>query len=547
LDINASYSHSSLALPALQAQLRENEFKLADWKVISGTINSDASLCLLDIEKYLPHIILSTAWLFNHTFILNLLSKYKRINPATLIILGGPEFSGNNSDYLLRNTFIDAVFRGEGEDSFPLLLNSLVTDRNWENIPGMCWIDKKGIYKDNGEGIVSDFSKLISPEKSIFFNWDKPFIQLETSRGCFNSCSFCVSGGCRKIQNISLEDVRKRLENISIKGIKEVRILDRTFNSNSRRAIQLLEIFNSFHNKIKFHLEIHPALLTNELKTKLSELPARILHLEAGLQSLDSKVLSACMRVGDSKEAIDGIKYIVSLNKFELHVDLIAGLPSYTYKMVIKDILFLIPIGLDEIQLELLKLLPGTDLREKSNTYGIVFSSFPPYEVLKTNTISPNELYRLSILSKILDIWYNKSIWRDAFKKIVTANYNMLELFLEYILNNNALNNNLGLESKGIILSDFCNIYNKESESDVAFAWIEAGMSLKKGPGKLAKQWIRGSSVENNPILEEKNFMLNYFFIKDVNREFWFAYDKREKKEKPAKSLMLYMTNTNNS
>ncbi|MEN6619150.1 MAG: DUF4080 domain-containing protein [Rikenellaceae bacterium] len=538
LDINASYSHSSLAFPALHSQLTGNNSERAEWHVVSGTINSDSATCLLEMIDYNPDVIFSTAWLFNHTYILNLLSRFKTLSPNTLVILGGPEFLGSNFDYLFSNKFINAVFRGEGEEVFPLIIDSLFQNYSWEKICGMCWIDENGEYHDNGEAIVSDFSILNPPEKSIFFSWDKHFVQFETSRGCFNNCTFCVSGGSRKVHNISLDKVVERLNNFRSKGVKEVRVLDRTFNANPERAVELLRIFSKFQNDMKFHLEIHPALLTPEIKKKLTEVSSGTLHLEAGLQSLDNLVLNTCKRAGNSEKSIDGINFLVSLNKFELHIDLIAGLPLYSYSALIRDVKSLLPLGVEEIQIELLKLLPGTELREQASQYGIVYSAFPPYEVLRTNVISVFELYKISVLSKIIDIWYNNKIWRDTFRKIHLENNLFIETFLDYIVTYKLLNNRLSLENNGILLFEFCNMHMKAAVIDVASAWIAAGLSLKKGPGKLAKRWIREVSNEKNPLFDDTN-LFNYYYLQDRDRVFWYAFDKTDKKGKPAKFYII--------
>src|SRR3989339_35666 len=315
LDINASYSHSSLALPALHAQLTDYQSETLVWHVVSGTINSDPSLLLLEISDFNPDIILSTAWLFNHTFILNLLGRYKRLNPSASIIIGGPEFFGENKGYLTTNRFITAVFRGEGEESFPLLVDTHFKPSFWNIIPGMCWINESGDYVDNGEALVSHFSMLKPPETSRFFSWGKHFAQIETSRGCFNSCTFCVSGGSRKVQNITPSKIRERLNFFFLKGIKEIRVLDRTFNANAERAEELLDVFNDFKGKMRFHLEIHPALLSENVRRKLAMVEPGLLHLEAGLQSLDNNVLIACKRAGSSEKSVEGVKFLVSLDK----------------------------------------------------------------------------------------------------------------------------------------------------------------------------------------------------------------------------------------
>ena len=148
-----------------------------------------------------------------------------------------------------------------------------------------------------------NFSELVPPEKSRFFNWSKPFVQLETTRGCFNTCAFCVSGGEKPVRTLSLEATRKRLDVIHQHGIKNVRVLDRTFNYNNKRAKELLNLFREYPD-ICFHLEIHPALLSDELKQELATLPKGLLHLEAGIQSLRENVLEQSRRIGKLSNAL---------------------------------------------------------------------------------------------------------------------------------------------------------------------------------------------------------------------------------------------------
>ncbi len=536
LDINASYSHSSLALPALHSQLSIDQLKRAEWKVLSGTINSDPATLLIEMLEYKPDVVLSTLWLFNHSFLTLLISKFKAIYPDSIAFLGGPEFLGDNYQFLNNNRFIDAVFRGEGEEVFPQIFEEMANKRKWKNLRGVCSINLNNEYLDNGSVVVDDFIKLSPPENSFFFNWEKPFVQIETSRGCFNKCSFCVSGSDARVQNIPINKIEERLKTIKSKGIREVRVLDRTFNANPKRASELLELFSKYHGEIQFHLEIHPAILTQEFKDNLEKVPAGTLHLEAGLQSLDNNVLKACNRTGSSEKSLEGIQYLFSLNKFELHVDLIAGLPLYTYNGMIQDINRLVKVGVEEIQVELLKLLPGTELRQKSDSFGISHSPFPPYEVLNTPAISTAELYKISILSKVIDVWYNNDIWRNTFRQIVCLKDNFLEEFLDYITTNQSLSSPLSLESKGILLYEFCRNNFNDLAADVAATWIEAGLSLKKGPGKIVNQWIRNSSKIINPLFDETNLFINYYYFEENGKSFWYAFDKRDKKGRPIKS-----------
>ena len=121
IDLNSSYAHASLALPALHAQISDN--LQAEWEVVSATINENVGMIVDEIYRRKPDILASTAWLFNHEQLLHITARLKALLPHSCIVLGGPEFLGNNEDYLRRHPFIDCVFRGEGEEVFPQWLS----------------------------------------------------------------------------------------------------------------------------------------------------------------------------------------------------------------------------------------------------------------------------------------------------------------------------------------------------------------------------------------------------------------------------------------
>ena len=263
IDLNSSYAHSSLALPALHAQIANDPS--IEWAIVSATINENAGTVVDEAYRHKPDIIAATTWLFNHEQLLHITSRLKVLLPKACLILGGPEFLGNNELFLRKYPFVDCVFRGEGEEVFPQWLTCWNQPELWNDIAGLCYLDTDKQYRDNGTARVLNFSRLIPPEKSCFFNWDKPFVQLETTRGCFNTCAFCVSGGEKPIRTLSIENIRQRLQTIHEHGIKNIRVLDRTFNYNTHRAKELLQLFLEYPD-IHFHLEIHPALLSEELK-----------------------------------------------------------------------------------------------------------------------------------------------------------------------------------------------------------------------------------------------------------------------------------------
>ena len=485
IDLNSSYAHSSLALPALHAQVKDcPEY---EWSIVSATINENVGMVVDEICLHQPDILAGTCWLFNHEALMHIASRVKSLLPKSCIILGGPEFLGENETFLRRNPWIDCVFRGEGETEFAHWLKCWNRPEQWKSITGLCYLDEKNQYQDNGLARVLAFDQLTSPEESCFFNWSKPFVQLETTRGCFNTCAFCVSGGEKPVRTLSIDTIRQRLQIIHSHGIQNVRVLDRTFNFNPRRAKELLNLFLEFHPHIRFHLEIHPALLSEELKAELQQLPKGLLHLEAGIQSLREPVLEKCKRLGKLSDALNGLQFLCSLNNMETHADLIAGLPLYRLEEIFEDIRTLADYQAGEIQLESLKLLPGTEMRRTATELGIRYSPLPPYEVLQTNEISTSELQIARRLSRLLDAFYNTPAWQDLTRQLILEVDGFLHHFLEYLTQANLIDNPMSLERRGLVLYQYIKEYHPLYLTQASMAWIEAGMSLKKQPAERVK------------------------------------------------------------
>lgn len=534
IDLNSSYAHSSLALPALHAQIANDNS--IEWEIVSTTINENVGMIVDEIYRHKPDILAATAWLFNHEQLLHIVSRLKALLPDSCFILGGPEFLGNNEEFLRKNTFINCVFRGEGEEAFPQWLACWDRPEEWNAIPGLCYLDAENQYIDNGIARVLDFDRLAAPEESRFFNWSKPFVQLETTRGCFNTCAFCVSGGEKPVRTLSIDAIRKRLQTIHAHGIKNVRVLDRTFNYNARRAKELLELFLEFSPDIRFHLEIHPALLSEELKEELRKLPEGLLHLEAGIQSLREPVLQKSRRMGRLDDALQGLQFLCSLSNMETHADLIAGLPLYRLPEIFEDVRTLAEYNAGEIQLESLKLLPGTEMRRKAQELGIRYSPLPPYEVLQTNEISVGELQTARQLSRLLDGFYNTAAWQNLTRESIVKDENFLHRFLAYLIQKNLIDQPMSLEKRGLILYEFCSTHFPAYQTAATIAWIEAGMSLKKAPAEKVKTKRQQPPQQWEIIYGEYKESLRLCFLPvdaETQDGYWFGFESEIQKPEP--------------
>ena len=536
LDLNCSYAHSSLALPALHAQVMHRTD--VEWVVVRTTPSEPVGVVVDAIHAHCPDVVAATAWLFTHEHLLHVVSRVKALMPHVKVILGGPEFLGDNGQYMLRHPEVDCVLRGEGEVSFAQWLEVWDKPAEWGSIPGLCYVEKctdsadtcqlqSSAYHDGGIARVVDFAGLHAPEESVLFTWSKPFVQLETTRGCFNTCAFCVSGMGDPIRMLPIDEIRRRLQNIRERGIRDVRVLDRTFNYHAKRAIELLQLFAEFHPHLRFHLEIHPALLPQSVRDVLKAMPHGLLHLEAGIQSLRQEVLDGSLRKGTLEHSLDGLRYLCSLPNLITHADLIAGLPHYTLAQIYEDIHTLAEYDAGEIQLESLKLLPGTLMRRDAAKLGIRYSPLPPYEVLATDAISSSDLQEARRLSRMLDAYYNTSAWQSLTRSLILDEEDFLHRFLAYLTRHNYIDQPMSLERRGELLYLFCCEHYPHRVTDAAVAWIEAGMSLKKRPAEGVRtkhvQPVEGWTVVYGEYNE--HLRLCYLPIGDEGAGYWFGYD----------------------
>lgn len=576
IDLNCSYAHSSLALPALHAQVMHRAD--VEWEVVRTTNNESVGTTVDAIYAHRPDVIAATAWLFTHEQLLHVIGRAKALMPRVKVVLGGPEFLGDNEAYLRQHPEVDAVFRGEGEESFARWLDVWDEPEKWAEIEGVCYFKElkgdKGrkmeikansdvseakrywplspqgseatslpisplsphkTYHDGGLARVMAFDKLLPPEESPLFTWDKPFVQVETTRGCFNTCAFCVSGVGDPIRVLPIGEIRRRLVRIRERGIRDVRVLDRTFNFHPRQAIGLMHLFAEFHPHLRFHLEIHPALLPQSVRDVLATLPDGLLHLEAGIQSLRQEVLDTSRRKGTLEQALDGLRFLCSLPNLVTHADLIAGLPLYTLAQIYEDVRTLANYQAGEIQLESLKLLPGTLMRRDAEKLGIRYSPLPPYEVLETASITSAQLQEARRLSRLLDAYYNTVAWQAFTRRLIIYEEDFLHRFLDYLTVHNYIDQPLSLERRGELLYLFCRDHYPAYTTEATVAWIEAGMSLRKTP---AEHVVRGrlQPPADWQVLYgvyDESLRLCHLPTGPDGQGYWFGYDSTSQRPAP--------------
>lgn len=406
--LNSKYIHSSLAPWCLYTACKKVLSNEYDLKVIEGTINEKEADIYERIMAQKPDFVAFSSYIWNITKTLSLAEKLK--NQGIIVALGGPEVSYRQKDILEKYDFIDFVLSGEGEEIFPRLVKA-VSDGILPEIKGVSLRKDGGIIVSEGE--FTDFERTVSPYCSEYFaSLGNRIAYIESSRGCPFSCAFCLSGRCGKVRFLPLERVKKEMVLLSDMGAKTIKFVDRTFNCNPKRAAEILRfIGDEYGKKIKkdvcFHFEIAADILTEELFEVIASLPVGAVQFEVGIQSFNKETLIKINRKNKVDIVESNVKRLLSFGNCHIHIDLIAGLPLEDYDSFVSGFNRAYNIGANMLQLGFLKILYGSPMAEDKENFPCLYGSVPPYEVIKTPSISDDELDKLRLCENELERLYN--------------------------------------------------------------------------------------------------------------------------------------------
>ena len=402
---NAKYIHSNLAVYDLQAYASE----YTDHIILKEyTINQQKDDIMRDIYLEHPDVVCVSCYIWNISFVKELMSDLAKILPDADFWAGGPEVSYDAEKFLSENPEFTGVMVGEGEETFQELSGYYVkkNQEKLENITGICYRDGEKIIH-NGWRQIMDLSSIpfIYKDLSEFKN---RIIYYESSRGCPFSCSYCLSSVDKKLRFRDIEMVKKELQFFIDHKVPQVKFVDRTFNCKHDHAMAIWKYINDHDNGVtNFHFEISADLLREEELQEMSTMRPGLIQLEIGVQSTNPDTIKAIHRTMDFEKLKGIVDRIHSFGNIHQHLDLIAGLPYEDYdsfRNSFNDVYALKP---QQLQLGFLKVLKGSHMMEMCHEYGIVYKNREPYEVLSTKWLDYDHVLKLKNVENMVEVYYN--------------------------------------------------------------------------------------------------------------------------------------------
>ncbi|MDF2841281.1 MAG: coproporphyrinogen oxidase [Clostridia bacterium] len=431
IGVNAKYVHTNLAVRYLKSYCRKNQYHNVELKEFS--INDNFDNILKEAYCKQTDIYALSCYIWNIDMVIKLSSSLKQLNPKAVIVLGGPEVSFDAQELLLNHEYVDYIIRGEGEETLLDLLHFLNGElQDCSSVLGLTYRENEQILSNPDRPLLQNLDIIPFPYED-FNQLNNKIIYYETSRGCPFSCQYCLSSTLHGVRYFGMERIRAEIKFFIDHGVKQVKLVDRTFNCNKKHSLQIIEYIMELNSKTNFHFEIGADLLDDEMLAVLAKAPKDMFQFEIGVQSTNKRALREISRAMDIDKVKHNVLALQHPGNSHLHLDLIAGLPYEDFKSFgdsFDEVHKLMP---DMLQLGFLKLLKGSGIRNRAEEYGIVYNRFSPYEVLKTNWISYEELIVLKEVEHILELYYNSGRFKFSLNHLFNNYYtSSFQFYLDF-------------------------------------------------------------------------------------------------------------------
>ena len=437
--INAKYIHSNPAVYSLRAYAcryggsrYEEEIRIAEY-----TINQPVDEILMDIYERCPDILCISCYLWNISYVEQLIREIPKVLPETKIWLGGPEVSYNAREMLDGYPGLAGVMCGEGEQTFLELMQYYHGEgaAALRDVAGIAYRARTG----NGNAAGDVYETPVRPALDLstipfiyehIEDFDNRIVYYESSRGCPFSCSYCLSSidKCLRFRDPDL--VRRELQFFIDHEVPQVKFVDRTFNCRHDHAMAVWSYIKEHDRGItNFHFEVAADLLNDEEIALIRSMRPGLIQLEIGVQSTNPDTVREIRRRMDLVKVEGNVAAVREARNVHQHLDLIAGLPYEDYDSFARSFDRVYAMKPDQLQLGFLKVLKGSLMHEKTEEYGLVYQDRPPYEVLSTKWLSYSDVIRLKKIEEMVEVYYNSGQFRNTMEQLEQAYASSFEMY----------------------------------------------------------------------------------------------------------------------
>lgn len=412
---NAKYIHSNLAV----YNLKSCSGKYSPNVVIKEyTINQIRDDILKDIYLEQPDVICFSCYIWNISFVKELVPDLKKILPHVDFWAGGPEVSYDAVEFLKKNPAFFGVMVGEGEETFHELAGYYIERKpeNLKEIRGVAFHDETKVpdIVHTGWRELMDLSKVPFAYSNLT-EFKNRIIYYESSRGCPFSCSYCLSSIDKKLRFRDIELVKNELQFFIDNKVPQVKFVDRTFNCKHDHAMAIWRYITEHDNGItNFHFEISADLLREEELALMKTMRPGLIQLEIGVQSTNPQTIKDIRRTMDFEKLKGIVEQIHGFGNIHQHLDLIAGLPYEGYDSFHKSFCDVYALRPEQFQLGFLKVLKGSHMMEMTGEYQILYKDREPYEVLSTAWLTYGEILRLKMVESMVEVYYNSGQFKHT-------------------------------------------------------------------------------------------------------------------------------------
>lgn len=440
--INAKYIHSNPGIYSLKAYAEKKGAESgplahrAEIEIGEYTINHQMDRILEDIYKRKPDAVGFSCYIWNISYVLELIRDLPKVLPETDIWLGGPEASYDAEGLLGREETIRGIMAGEGEETFSRVLGQYLKQEKGEGNAEFEGIEGVALRDKNGRPALCPLKNAVDLSSIPFLykdlsGFENRIIYYESSRGCPFSCSYCLSSLDKSVRFRDMELVKRELDFFLENKVPQVKFVDRTFNCNRKHTMEIWRHITDHDNGItNFHFEISADLIDEEELELLSSMRPGLIQLEIGVQSTNPETIREIKRRTDLNRLKENTARIHEFKNIHQHLDLIAGLPYEDFKSFRDSFNEVFSMKPDQLQLGFLKVLKGSYMAERTGDYGLFYRQEPPYEVLCTKWLDYGDILRLKGVEDMVEVYYNSGQFSVTLKELLKEFETPFDFFL---------------------------------------------------------------------------------------------------------------------